>query len=110
MLAQYQVRVLRDVENKVLNRRELIIRIDHVRSKTPTRDQVRELVSSMLSIPASLVIVRELRSLTGTNVSEAHVHVYKDMSSLEEIEPEHIKRRNFGEGEAKREEKGERAS
>jgi len=101
MSAQYQVKVLRDVENKVLNRKELILRIDHIGSKTPTRNEVRELVSSMFSVPSNLVIVRKLRTLTGTNVTEAHIHVYKDEKSLQEIEPEHIKLRNFGKKEEK---------
>jgi len=105
MSVQYQVKVLRDVENKVLNRRELILRVDHIGSRTPTRNEVRELVSSMFSAPANLIIVKSLKTLTGTNVSEAHVHVYKDEKSLEEIEPKHIKLRNFG--KEKEEEKKE---
>jgi ribosomal protein S24E len=100
-MLQYQVKVLRDVENKVLNRRELILRIHHAGAKTPTRSEVREVVSSMFSAPQDLVIVKSLRTLTGTNVTEAHIHIYRDEKTLQEVEPSHIKIRNFGKSEGK---------
>jgi len=102
-MLQYQVKVLRDVENKVLNRRELILRIHHANSRTPTRSEVREVVSSMFNTPQNLIIVKGLRTIAGTNVTEAHIHMYKDEKTLQEVEPQHIKIRNFG-----REEKGKK--
>jgi small subunit ribosomal protein S24e len=101
MMLQYHIRVLRDVENKVLNRRELILQIHHAGAKTPTRSEVREAVSSMFSAPQNLIIVKNLRTLTGTNVAEAHVHIYRDERTLQEVEPQHIKNRNFGKREGK---------
>jgi len=105
-MLQYQVKVLRDVENKVLNRRELVLRIHHAGARTPTRDEVRRIVSSMFSAPQNLVIVKNLRTIAGTNVTEAHVHIYRDEETLEEVEPEHIKIRNFGKKEKKEEREG----
>ncbi|MEM2362962.1 MAG: hypothetical protein QXQ20_04625 [Candidatus Nezhaarchaeales archaeon] len=105
---QYQVKVLRDVENKVLNRRELILRIHHANTRTPTRAEVRELASSMFSAPQNLIVVRSLKTITGTNVTEAHVHIYRDEKTLEEVEPKHVKIRNFGKREEEKEE-GKRA-
>jgi len=107
MMLQYQVKVLRDVENKVLNRRELILQIHHAGAKTPTRSEVREVVSSMFSAPQNLIIVKNLRTLAGTNVTEAHVHIYRDERTLQEVEPQYIKTRNFGKREGK-EERGEK--
>ncbi|RLF12667.1 MAG: 30S ribosomal protein S24e [Thermoprotei archaeon] len=104
MSIQYQIKVIKDLENKVLNRRELILRIDHINYRTPTRAEVRELVSSAFKVPINLVIVRKLRTLTGTNVTEAHIHVYKDEKTLHEVEPEHIKLRNFGKKEEEKKE------
>jgi small subunit ribosomal protein S24e len=114
-MLQYQVKVLRDLENKVLNRRELVLRIHHAGTRTPSRDEVREMVSSMFSAPQNLVIVKNLRTIAGTNVTEAHVHVYRDEKTLEEVEPQHIKIRNFKKKEekegregGKKEEKGKK--
>jgi len=107
MTLQYQVKVLRDLENKVLDRRELVLLIHHAGARTPTRGEVRELVSSMFSAPQNLVIVKNLRTITGTNVTEAHVHVYRGEKTLQEVEPRHIKTRNSGKKEGE-EEKGKK--
>jgi len=104
MTLQYHVKVSRDLENRVLNRRELVLRIHHAGARTPTRSEVRELVSSMFSAPQNLVIVKNLRTIAGTNVTEAHVHIYRDEKTLQEVEPKHIKIRNFGKEEKKEEE------
>jgi len=103
MMLQYQAKVLRDVENKVLNRRELVLRIHHAGARTPTRDEVRRMVSSMISAPQNLVIVKSLRTIAGTNITEAHVHIYRDEKTLQEVEPQHIKIRNFGKKKEKSE-------
>ncbi|MDI9620106.1 MAG: hypothetical protein QFX33_04810 [Candidatus Nezhaarchaeota archaeon] len=107
MSMQYQVKVLRSVDNKVLNRKELVLHVDHSGSKTPTRDEVRGLVSSMLGVPLNLVVVKSLKTLSGTNVTEGHIHVYGDEKALEDVEAKHIKLRNFGkkDEESKGEEK-----
>jgi len=104
-MLQYQVKVLRDVENKVLNRRELILRIYHVGARTPTRSEVRGLVSSMFGALQNLIVIKSLKTVAGTNVTEAHVHVYRDEKALQEIEPQYIKARNFGKREGEKSEK-----
>jgi len=96
---------MRDVENKVLNRRELILRIHHAGARTPTRGEVRELVSLMFSVPQNLIVVKSLKTIAGTNVTEAHVHAYRDEKTLQEVEPQHIKARNFGKREGEKSEK-----
>jgi ribosomal protein S24E len=108
MMLQYQIKVLRDVKNKVLNRRELILWIHHANAKTPTRSEVRDIVSSMFSVPPNLIAVKSIRTSTGTNATEAHVHIYRDEKTLQEVEPQHIKIRNFGKREEKREREEER--
>ncbi|MEM4576672.1 MAG: hypothetical protein QW701_04335 [Candidatus Nezhaarchaeales archaeon] len=100
-MTQYQVKVLRDVENKVLNRRELLLQIDHTSARTPTRSEVREVVSSMFGAPQNLIVIKSIRTVSGTNVTKAHVHIYGDEKALEEVEPKYMKLRNFGKKEEK---------
>lgn len=89
-------------ENKLLGRKEVLLRIDHLGKGTPTRKEVREKVAEMLKTNIENVYVISIRTEYGSFVSWAKVHVYDDSQRALQIEPKYIIKRNI-----KEENKGE---
>lgn len=92
-----ELKIISDRDNKLVERRELTVEIDHFGSGTPTRNEIREKIAEMLKVPVNLVIVRKLETEYGLNVSTALIHIYSSEERLRKIEPEHVIRKNFGE-------------
>mgnify|MGYP000123676927 CR=1 FL=1 len=91
---EFEVELVRDFENKVLERRELELQVFHVGKGTPSRIELRKRVAEMLKVPLECVYVRSIRTEYGTGVSRARVHVYSDSKRALAVEPEFVIRRN----------------
>ena len=91
---EFEVELVRDFENRVVERKELELLLFHVGRGTPSRFEVRKKVSEMLKVPIECVYVRKISTEYGTGISRARVHVYGDPKRALEIEPRYIVERN----------------
>lgn len=90
---EYQISVIEDRFNPLLERRE--VKIEVASKSTPKRDLIRRAVSNSLKVPLECVYVRNCLSSFGTNISVCRVHVYKDPERGKYIEPKYIQLRNL---------------
>ncbi len=91
----FQLHLEKEHENPVLGRKELDFIVIHSKSGTPSRFDIRKKVSEMLNTPIDNIYVINIYTKSGQGVSKARVHVYKDAKRGEEIEEEHIRKRNM---------------
>ncbi len=97
-LGQLRVEVLESRVNKLIGRRELIVRIEHWPQGTPSRKELRERIAQMLGVDPETVYVRKVKTDYGTCESVARVHVYDSAQRALQIEPRHIVERHKGKG------------
>ncbi|MEM2930328.1 MAG: hypothetical protein QW797_05660 [Thermoproteota archaeon] len=97
-----EVRILKEVENPLLKRREIAFEILHPSGKTPTMVEAREAVSALKKAPVEAVYVRSLRSVSGRQSSTGEAHIYFSPEHAR-IEPLHVKVANMPPQEKKRE-------
>ncbi len=90
----YEVNIIWDRENKLVERKELEIEISHFGKGTPTRLELRKILSSLLNVPEDLIFVRNIRSEYGLNKSRARIHIYENKERALELEPKHIVRKH----------------
>lgn len=88
--------VLSDRVNPLIGRRELEARIVHHGRSTPSIADVRRAVANALNVSESLVYVRRIITETGWGISKARIHVYSDVRTAHEFEPEHVRKKNEG--------------
>jgi len=93
----FKVEVLESRDNKLIGRKELIVKISHWPQGTPPRSVVREYIAKMLGVDPDVVYVRKIRTEYGMCESYARIHVYDTVERALQIEPEHIVRKNRGE-------------
>lgn len=100
-MSELKVEIVESKVNKLIGRRELILKVSHWPSGTPSRAQLRGHVAEILRADPEAVYVRKLRTSYGMCESLARVHVYDSAQRALQIEPDYVVRRN-------REAKGER--
>lgn len=88
------VEIMKKFENKFLHRVEYVFKIKHDAKSTPSRAEIRELISSTLKVPSDQVVIRRIRTPFGTNESIAEIFIYDNKEKMLEIEPRHILKRN----------------
>ena len=86
----------KDVENKVLNRREITIKIYHIGSGTPSRKEIISAISAVLGAKEDLIVIKRVDTVYGAGISIVRANVYKNKEDLEKVEPKHLIGRDTG--------------
>jgi small subunit ribosomal protein S24e len=99
-VSELKLDILESRVNKLIGRRELIVRVAHWPRGTPSRKELREQVAKMLGVDPETVYVRKVKTDYGACESLARVHVYDSAERALQVEPPYIiKRHKEGEGE-----------
>ncbi len=91
----FDLKIVKTRENKLLGRTEIIAEIYHLGKGTPSRHMVRQRIAEMLGKPINAVYVRKLLTEYGLGKTIGEIHIYQDPSLGERIEPEYIRIRNL---------------
>ncbi len=89
-----KIDILRQRENKVLNRREIDFRIDHVGGTTPNRADIRAKLAAQLDSDPSAVVIRRLKTKYGIGITDGIARIYKDADQAKSIEIAYVLKRH----------------
>jgi len=83
------VAVIKQSENKLIGRKEYVLRIDYD-GGTPSRAEIREIIASKLGINGGRLIVVRIDSSFGARSSRVVARVYNSDELLKRFEPKYL--------------------
>ncbi len=89
-----EIKILEKRENPLLHRIEVKFEISHPKGKTPSRDEVRNLIAANMSADVSRVILDRVVTPFGSMVSEGTAKIYDSVEDAKKVEPEYVLIRN----------------
>jgi ribosomal protein S24E len=90
------IKVVRDEQNKLLNRREVVFEIRHSGAATPSRKDIAAQLAAKLTADDKMIVVRPLDSEYGTPVIKGVANIYKNEKDMK-VETAYILKRNMKE-------------
>jgi len=87
------IKIVKDLDNKLLNRKELDFTVEY-EGPTPSRADVRKKLAALLNNNVDLIIVQKMESEYGHQLVKGCAKVYDSADRMKQIEPEHILLRN----------------
>ena len=91
----FEIEILEEKENPLINRTELKFRVDHLGESSPNRLEVKKKIAAMQGVDEKFAMVRKIESKFGKYYSMGHANVYGDIEDLKYFEPFHIQVRNL---------------
>lgn len=88
------ITVLDEKYNKLLRRAEISIYIDHIKTGTPSRKELRKFIASIYRVDEASIIIKNVKSEYGRGSSRALVYIYEDPRYARLLEPQYILKRN----------------
>lgn len=88
-----KMEVLKDFENKLLDRREVLVKIAG-EGTTPSRTVVKAELAKKFKAKENLIIINMISSTFGARDVEVDASIYKTEVVLKRLTPEHIQKRN----------------
>ena len=98
-----EIEILDQKENKLLDRLEVKFKVEHSKSPTPPRQQVREKLMGLLTKDLDKIFIIRLKSHAGANISYGLAHIYSSKERALQIEPKYIIERNEGKKQEEKE-------
>jgi small subunit ribosomal protein S24e len=89
-----EVKIVAQKENPVLKRKEVHFTVEHTQGKTPQRMDIKRGIASQLQVKETLVFVKKMKTLTGTNTTAGEANAYESDTQAKLIEPGYIVKRN----------------
>jgi small subunit ribosomal protein S24e len=100
-----EVKIVSTKKNSLLKRKEVDFRVDQgLKGKTPTRLEVKKAIAAQLKMKEELVFIKNMKTMTGTNIAVGVANAYETLEQAKFIEPEYIRKRNSPPEEPKEEE------
>ena len=86
MCSNMNLKVLEQIDNPLLERKELTVQIEN-QGSTPTRQELIEKLSASLDAKKELIVIKTIKQRFGLDESTAFVKIYKTEAALKAIEP-----------------------
>lgn len=81
-------------KNKLFDRTEYIIQVEHPKEKTPTREEAKEKIAEMLNVDKNKLVIKKIVSKYGLPYSFIYARVYDNIDTAKRVELKQILRRN----------------
>jgi ribosomal protein S24E len=90
-----EIKIVSTKENSLLKRKEVGFTITQgPKEKTPNRLDTKRAVANAVQVKESVVYIKYMETLTGTNVTNGVANVYQSVEQAQIVEPEYIRKRN----------------
>ncbi len=80
------LKIDKQIENKLLNRKELRVLVDNT-GATPKSEEIQGKVAALLNVDKNLVVVETVHQYFGVKKAEAQIKVYASTEFLQKTEP-----------------------
>lgn len=91
----FEIKILEEKKNPLINRKEIEFRIDHFGTGTPNRLDVKTKLSAIQGSKEKLTIIKKLNTHFGAANIIGKANVYDNADDLKFYEPFHIQVRNL---------------
>ena len=89
-----KIEIMNQQRNELLKRNEVIFRIDHEGSGTPTRQEVRLKLADILQMDSGKIYIQKFTTKKGSMTATGQANVYDVVEEAKYAEPKHIILRN----------------
>lgn len=84
---------IKDFENKLLSRREVIAKVE-VKKETLSRQDAKAQIAKALKVDVNLIIVKEIKTHFGSKVVQVIANIYENEKVLKSTSRDHLIKRN----------------
>ncbi|MFW6304734.1 MAG: hypothetical protein ACOC1V_03040 [Candidatus Saliniplasma sp.] len=93
-MSESEIEIKEEKENKLLNRRELVLIVSHGKNPIPSRDDFRNRISNFMGVSKDQVIINKINSEFGMDSTQVFTKVYNSKDDVLKYESEYSKNRN----------------
>jgi len=94
-LSKSELTIVKDNENQLLGRRELILQLPHSQGATPKRSEVRQSLAVKFNIDPELVQITKMETKRNAWITVCSVYVYPSKEAAKRLTLKHLALRDL---------------
>ncbi len=91
----YKIEILQSEHNPLTKRKEIEFRINHPKSGTPNRYELKQKLAALETADEGLVFVKKIQTIFGKRYVVGRANIYDDQENADKFEPTYLKIRNL---------------
>jgi len=91
----FNIEILEEKKNPLIERTEIKFRVDHFGGGTPNRLEVKKKIAKLKKANEKLTIIRKMQTYFGNAYDMCTANIYENSKDLQYFEPFHIQVRNL---------------
>lgn len=89
-----EIEITEQKRNDLLDREEIVFRVNHEFESTPTRDTIIAKLAAILNAEKDRTVLKEVQGGFGVNYSTGYANLYDTAEIAIKVEPKHVLKRN----------------
>ncbi len=89
-----ELKITTDEIQKLLDRRNITGKLHFSGKTTPSRMWLIEKVAKKLKVEKNLIVIKEIKTIFGSNTADFEVHIYDSLEKKDRIEPKYLLKRS----------------
>lgn len=94
-ILSYKIEITKTIDNPLTKRKEIQFRIDHPKSGTPNRYEVKQKLAAIETADEDLVYIKNIKTRFGARFVIGTAHIYEDKENADYFEPTYARIRNM---------------
>ena len=91
----FDIEILEEKKNPLIDRTEIKIRIDHFGAGTPNRLEIKKKIAALKNGNEKFTIIRKIQTHYGSTHDIGVINIYGNAEELQYFEPFHVQVRNL---------------
>jgi len=94
-----ELKFLNEKENPLMHRKEIEFIVEHIKEKTPTRKEIKEMLKALKDYDPNLVVIKKIKNVYGIGKDKVLAFVYENKEFMKKIEDDYLFKREEEESE-----------
>jgi len=87
------LKIIKEKENPLMHRKEVELIIEHLKEKTPSRKEIKEILHATQGYDKNLTVIKKIENVYGLGKDKVLVFVYENEEILKKLEDEYVLKR-----------------
>ena len=91
----FKINIIESKTNALINRREVYFKVEHPKSGTPNRLELKKKIAALETADEGLVFIKNIHTSFGNRFAECRANIYEDTETAHKFEPKYMIIRNI---------------
>ena len=91
----FKINIIESKTNPLMPRREILFNVEHPKSGTPNRLELKKKIAALETADEGLVFIKNIRTSYGSRSADCRANIYEDSETALKFEPKYMIIRNM---------------